>query len=160
MNATILKSTSYDARLANNWAWCNAYFDRKTKDFKITGWCLRLNRRKTSLGMTNYTTKTVSVSYHFLRGPTCDEKIMRETILHELAHVLTPGEKHSETWRKMAVRIGCSGNVKGCMDKPEANYIMECLTPGCQKATYYRRPKYENKICGHCRSPFILKKLH
>ncbi len=158
----LMKSTTYEDRLRSNWEWCQAYFNRKTEQFKITGWKLKLNKAKTSIGVTNYNTKTVGISAHFLRGPSCDENEMRDAILHELAHVLAgPQAKHGEVWKNIAEKIGCSAKVTGKMDKPHANYVLECEYK-CQSITYFNLPKVpHNALCGKCKKgKFVVKKLH
>jgi SprT-like family protein len=38
-----------------------------------------------------------------------DEYHVKDVILHEIAHALTPGHNHDETWRAKALEIGCAG---------------------------------------------------
>tara|TARA_R110002153_G_scaffold255832_1_gene414591 strand:- start:689 stop:1162 length:474 start_codon:yes stop_codon:yes gene_type:complete len=155
----LMKSTTYDERLKANWTWSHKYFMRKTKEFKIVGWTLALDHAKKRLGQTDYNKKIVSLSKHFLRGPSCDEKNMRNTILHELAHVLVGSQNgHNPTWKNMALKIGCDAKVTACMDLPDAKYVMTCPKK-CFEQTYFRRPKIENKLCLKCKSPPILKQL-
>jgi hypothetical protein len=33
----------------------------------------------------------------------------RDTILHEIAHALTPGHNHDSVWRAKSIEIGCDG---------------------------------------------------
>lgn len=37
-----------------------------------------------------------------------DDKV-KDTILHEIAHALTPGHNHDYVWQKKAIEIGCDG---------------------------------------------------
>lgn len=158
MNKMLMKSTTYDERLRSNWEWCQAYFNRKTEQFKIYDWKLKLNRAKTSIGVTNYATKYVGISAHFLRGPSCGERDMRDAILHELAHVIAGSKaKHGEEWKRIAEKIGCSANVRGNMDMPHANYLVECEFK-CQSVTYFKVPNVSNKLCGKCRKGKLLVK--
>ncbi len=34
----------------------------------------------------------------------------RDTVLHEMAHILTPGQNHNQNWKNVAIKIGCNGN--------------------------------------------------
>ena len=154
-----IKSTTYDQRLEKNWKWCNEYFYRKTKQFGLEPWVLGMDNAQKRLGVCDYNRKKISVSSHLLRGPTCDEKKMRNTILHELAHALVgPNHSHDAVWKKMALKIGCDGSVCSPMDPPDAKYILECKNK-CFAHPYYRRPKITNKVCMKCGSPPILKLL-
>jgi len=78
----MLASTTFEERLKKNWKWCKAYFDRKVKEFKIVGWSIAMDNKKTTLGTTDYNKKRVTISKHFLRCVSCDEKKIRNTVLH------------------------------------------------------------------------------
>ena len=154
-----IKSTTYDERLEKNWKWASDYFYRKAKEFGLTSWVLGRDNKKSTLGMCIYHQRKISLSSHFLRGPSCDEKQIRNTILHEMAHALVgPEHNHDAVWKKMAIKIGCDGKVTGTMDRADAPYSLECPKK-CFTQTYYRRPKLTNKICAKCGSAPILKLL-
>ena len=155
----LLKSTTYDQRLEKNWKWASNYFYRKTKEFGLESWVLGMDNAVSQLGVCDYNRRKISLSSHMLRGPTCDEKRIRNTILHELAHALVgPNHNHDAVWKKMALKIGCDGKVKSHMDDANARYVLECKNK-CFSKTYYRRPKLDNKVCAKCNSPPILKLL-
>ena len=155
----LLKSTSYDERLQKNFKWASEYFYRKTKDFGLEAWVLGMDNAYDRLGMCIYNQRKITLSSHFLRGPTCNEKQIRNTILHEMAHAIVgPHHNHDEVWKKMAIRIGCDGKIKSPMDRPNAAYILECKNR-CFSQTYYRRPKLTNKVCAKCGVPPVLKLL-
>jgi hypothetical protein len=154
----MLNSTTFEQRLNNNWKWCKEYFDRKVKEFNIKGWNICMDNKKKSLGTTDYSKQTISISKHFLRGVTCNEKKMRNTVLHEIAHILTPGHQHDKKWKSVALKIGCDGKVCGEMDLPDAKYIVTCKNK-CFVNSYFRKPKVENKICPKCKTDAILKIL-
>ena len=154
----MLNSTTFDQRLEKNWKWCKSYFDRKIKEFKIEGWTIAIDHALKRIGQCDYNKKRITISKHFLRGVSCDEKKMRNTVLHELAHVLTPGHSHDKKWKDIALKIGCDGKVCGLMDLPDAKYIVTCKNK-CFINSYYRKPKVENKICPKCRTTALLKIL-
>lgn len=63
------------------------------------------------LGMCSYKDKTVILNAHHIdQHP--DEEV-RNTILHEAAHALTPGAGHNETWASKARALGCD-NTSPC----------------------------------------------
>jgi len=152
-------SITYEERLKKNWKWCKNYFDRKSKELNLIGWNIAIDHAKKRLGLTDYTKKLITVSKHFLRGPTCDEKKIRNTVLHEIAHALA-GHKaaHGEKWKKIALKIGCNGKICDTMDLPDAKWLMVC-PKNCFKYSYFRKPKIDNKICLKCKSKPILKQL-
>ena len=53
-----------------------------------------------------------------------DEATIRDTILHEIAHALTPGQHHNDVWRRKATAIGCTGQrcAKIAICKPRYQY--------------------------------------
>lgn len=136
--------------LKKNWIWCQNYWNRKSKEFNLQDWKFQMNNTKTKLAQCDFTKKKISISSYFLRGKSCDEKKMRNTILHEISHVLAGYKnKHNLYWKTIAINIGCDGNVCGTMDKIPPNYILFC-PKGCFKKDYYRKPNL--KVCLKCNS--------
>ena len=83
-----------------------------------------------------------------------DEKEVTNTILHEIAHALTPGHHHDRVWKAKAREIGCTGDrcYSGkTVTTPESRYIAICT--GCghvhkkHRATRTTRTSYS---CGKC----------
>ena len=54
-------------------------------------------------------------------GPLGEEyrQEFRETVLHEIAHVLTPGERHSYVWRRVLLEIGGNGRRTHSLPTPD-----------------------------------------
>lgn len=73
-----------------------------------------------------------------------DEQV-RDTILHEIAHGLTPGHNHDYVWKRKAIEIGCDG--KRCYNVSEE--LLEA-----KKAI----SKYIGK-CGKCGHEFPASRL-
>ncbi|MEM9915799.1 MAG: SprT-like domain-containing protein, partial [Planctomycetota bacterium] len=59
------------------------------------GWTFRFNQRKRSLGLCNYTTQRIELSAPFVTRN--DEPEVRDVILHEIAHALTPPPPEAST---------------------------------------------------------------
>jgi len=74
-------------------------------------WRFKWNNRKRSFGMCSYSDKTIQLS-RIMTANQKREDIM-DTILHECAHALTPGDKHGPAWRRMAHRLGCVPSSTG-----------------------------------------------
>lgn len=152
-------NTEEKNRCDKNWKWCQEYWDRKSKQLKIVGWTFHKNHTKTALAITNYTQKKVCVSSYLLRGKSCDEKKMRNTILHEIAHIFAGHQNgHNSKWREIALKIGCNAEVCGTMTYIAPSYLMFC-PKGCFKKEYFRKPKVEGKLCKKCNSKPKLKLL-
>lgn len=71
-------------------------------------WSIRLNQDINSgfLGLCSYKDKCIILSAHHI--DTHPEPDVKDTILHEVAHALTPFCAHNETWRAKAIELGCS----------------------------------------------------
>ena len=75
---------------------------------------------------------------------------VRNTILHEIAHALTPHQNHNEVWQRVCKAIG--GNGQRCYDNnetetPLTKYTAHC--PNCSKDVQYNR-KRKRLFCGTC----------
>lgn len=87
------------------------------------GWRFEFNNEKSRIGWCMKSTKTISVSSHYTRFASEDE--FRNTVLHEIAHAITPttftvgpsGRRrrviHGPEWKANARRIGCTGDRCG-----------------------------------------------
>lgn len=97
------------------------------------GWQFDYDGAVRRFGCCHYPSKTISLSLTLTQLN--DEREVRDTILHEIAHALAgPQAKHGLSWRLEARRIGArprrcyeAGEVK----TPRAKFIGQC--PSCQK---------------------------
>lgn len=109
-------------------------------------------RRQTGyrLGGCNYRKKTIVVN-GFYAEHNGDEMVI-DTLLHEIAHALTPGHKHDAVWKAMAVRIGCRPDQHWKKNAviQLGRYTATC--PKCRAVFHkYRRPKYiQGYYCPIC----------
>lgn len=71
-------------------------------------WSFSLDRAKTRAGKCSYRKKTIYLSKHYVSASNADD--VKDTILHEIAHALTPGDGHGARWKSKAIEIGCSGS--------------------------------------------------
>lgn len=140
--------------LEENWSWIQEYWNEQSEKYSLSEWRFGKNRRKTSLALTNYTKKTVTISQYFLES--CTQKQMKNTVLHEIAHILAGhASAHGPRWKKIAREIGCDAEVCGQMNQPPGKYTLYC-PQGCFKRQYYRRPQLTGKVCKECRKSPIL----
>lgn len=115
----------------------------------LRGWRFAFDRAKQRLGQCRYTTRTISLS-----GPLTDlndEATMRDTILHEIAHALTPGDGHGRAWQAACVSIGAKPQrcaVASEVTLPEAPYVLVC--PHCGSETPRQRRPRRGYVCRPC----------
>jgi predicted SprT family Zn-dependent metalloprotease len=114
------------------------------------GWKFKWNRGKRLVGLCDYQTKTIQISLLFTKNVGSPENF-NDTLLHEIAHALTPGAKHGADWKKACVLIGAkpericdNSNVVG------ANSSLALWKARCAQCGYlhtrHRRPKYINSL--------------
>jgi predicted SprT family Zn-dependent metalloprotease len=105
----------------------------------LIGWSFDLNRQKRTLGLCRYGTKTIELSIYLVDRN--DPEVVRETILHEIAHALVgPGHGHDRVWKAKAIEIGARPERCGQADMPAGRWRADC--PGCgQTFSRYRKPR-------------------
>jgi hypothetical protein len=54
------------------------------------------------MGCCDDPTRTIYIDWH------ASQRTVRQTILHEIAHALTPGDDHGKAWLKTASNLGCT----------------------------------------------------
>lgn len=115
----------------------------------LSDWRFAFDNAKRRLGQCRYSTRTISLS----RPLTLlnDEVQTRDTLLHEIAHALTPGAQHGPAWRRKCVEIGARPDRCARADEvemPAAPYALAC--PHCTvESPRFRRPK-RRMVCRAC----------
>ena len=120
-------------------------------------WSFKFDRSKVSFGKCYYAKKQISLSQYLVELNEEDE--VRDTILHEIAHALTPGDGHGPLWKAMCVRIGA--NPARCYDaetvrspaRPAPKYRL-----GCQACDWWvdrRKLTRHRYICRRCRGKLV-----
>lgn len=72
------------------------------------GWTFTFNGRlRRALGRCCYSDRTIELSRDFAVAHGLDEHV-KDTILHEVAHALTPGHGHDKVWKRVARRLGAT----------------------------------------------------
>ncbi len=123
----------------------------------LSGWRFRFDHARRRFGSCRPGEKVITLS----RALTIlnNEQQVRDTLLHEIAHALTPGEGHGATWKAMCVRLGA---------KPERCYTTaEVVSPprkpaplrlGCRACGWWvdrRRIQKRRMICKRCRAEVV-----
>jgi len=115
----------------------------------LAGWRFRFDHARRRLGCCHYGSRTLSLSRPLvLLNP---EAVVRDTILHEIAHALTPGVGHGAAWRAQAAALGARPRACAAADTvtlPPAPYALVCDACGARLARY-RRPR-RRYVCRRC----------
>lgn len=113
------------------------------------GWRFEMDRAKRRFGVCKYRSKQITLSTDLTALN--EEKEVRNTILHEIAHALVgPRHGHDAVWKAKAIEIGCTGDrcYGSHVIKPKGNY--ESVCPKCKTTkTRHKKPKRDYS-CGDC----------
>lgn len=74
---------------------------------QVNDYRLEFDGAKRRFGYCSWQSKVISLSRHLVQLN--DEATVRSTILHEIAHALTPKQHHNQIWKAKAIEIGHSG---------------------------------------------------
>jgi len=104
---------------------------------------LEFNNRKTVLGSCNYNKKVISLSKPYIESN--KDEVIKNTILHEIAHALTKSG-HDKKWKLKYIEIGGNGNRVNYEAVIKYKYIATC--PECGYETEYN--KRQSVACHKC----------
>jgi predicted SprT family Zn-dependent metalloprotease len=86
----------------------------------VSGWSFSYDNAKRRFGACHYRKQAITLSRDLTEANINKPDVIRDVILHEIAHALTPGAHHGPRWQAMAARIGA---------RPERCYSSDDVTP-------------------------------
>jgi predicted SprT family Zn-dependent metalloprotease len=113
------------------------------------GWRFEFDNSKRRFGVCRYLSKTIGLSKNLTALNEVEQ--VKDTILHEIAHALTPGHHHDWVWQRKAIEIGCNGERCYSPNEvvtPQSKYIAVCC--GCGKTHKKHRQAKRESSCGNC----------
>lgn len=119
------------------------------REHGLADWRFRFDRARRRLGSCSYADRTLSLSEPLTLLN--DAAVIEDTLLHEIAHALTPGAGHGPRWRAEARRLGATPRACVRADRvvvPAARYALVCDGCGVRIARY-RRPR-ARLVCRGC----------
>ena len=101
---------------------------------------------------------TIELSSDIFKRPE-NQKDFRNTVLHEIAHLLAPGDHHGPNWKQMAHRIGCTGErcheMTTAPTRTRGRYPCKCVRCGTkmelgpvQAVKVLKGAAYTHRQCG------------
>jgi len=125
----------------------------------LADWGFAFDHARRRFGACNYTRRRITLSRPLTLLNGIDE--VRDTILHEIAHALCPGDKHGPRWRATCARLGakpkrCYGD-KDVVSPPRKPARFEI---GCARCNWWapRRRRVRGKyVCRTCRGRVVYR---
>lgn len=93
------------------------------------GWSFYFDRARRRFGCCRYTVKAITLSRPLTE--LSSETEVRDTILHEIAHALTPGAGHGWQWRAKCREIGAKPQRCAAQDAPSVKGRHRLTCRGC-----------------------------
>ena len=120
------------------------YYLRK---YNIEGWRFKLGKGKRTLGMCDYTRKTITISKFHIRYSSKNKII--DTVRHEVAHILAgPNTGHGERWKSYAVKLGAKPEKYQTTNIPHLYHVV-CENCNKKVGAFHRKPRRDLKKLLH-----------
>ncbi len=114
----------------------------------LTGWQVGFIKAKRTCGLCDYTTKTVSLGLPYIaRNP---DDMIRNTILHEIAHALAGWQAgHGPKWKAVCRQVGCNPErLNKVATMPVGAWRANC--PGCDRLYSKHRHTPDPRRTSYC----------
>jgi len=125
----------------------------------LSNWKFEFDHARRRFGSCQSTRKVITLSRPLVLLN--DVQQVRDTILHEIAHALTPGDGHGAKWRRKCAEIGA--NPKRCYDDTTVVSPARAPAPfryGCQTCGWWVDRRRRNRglyVCAKCRTKLVFE---
>lgn len=115
--------------------------------YDFAHWDFAFDRAKTRHGQCDYNRQRITLSRYFVEMNS--ETLVRETILHEIAHAIAGGQAgHGPQWQTVARNLGVRPVARKASAMPKGRYKGVC--PCRHPHNLHRMPK-RSYYCGTCK---------
>lgn len=123
----------------------------------LNSWTLKLDSSRSRFGQCRYKYKEIGLSRYLTLLN--NESQVKDTILHEIAHALTPRHHHDLTWKLKAIEIGA--RPVRCYNTKEvtsaSKYLLTCSACSAEYRTNRKARRGATFICRKDRTPLELR---
>ena len=133
------------------------FFNVKYAELKSrieSDYVLKFNNNISRAGVCKYHTHSltgiIEISRVYINSPKVTEAMVKNTVLHELAHAIAGhAAGHGPVWKSVAKSIGCDGErcVENFRSIESYKYILKCkhgcLDPRTRLARYMKKSKFK-----------------
>ena len=125
----------------------------------LNDWRLMFDHAKRRFGACHYGKKMITLSRVLTHLN--DESQVRDTVLHEIAHALTPGDGHGNRWKRKCAEIGAeparcySDEEVVAPTRAAAKYEWGCVP--CDWWVERRRVNRRAFACAKCRTKLVYR---
>lgn len=123
----------------------------------LANWGFRFDHARRRFGSCRWRERVITLSRPLVILNSPDQ--VRDTVLHEIAHALTPGEGHSARWKAKCREIGakparCYTDAEVVSpSRPPARYRLGCRA--CGWWVDRRRVTRRKYVCAKCRGGLV-----
>jgi predicted SprT family Zn-dependent metalloprotease len=129
------------------------------REHGLADWTFAFDHARRRFGACNYTRRRITLSRSLTLLNGIDE--VRDTVLHEIAHALCPGDKHGPRWRATCAQIGarpkrCYTDDDVCSPpRTPARFLLGCAR--CDWWAPRRRRVRGRYVCKTCRGRVVYR---
>lgn len=128
---------------------------RLMNEHGLRDWTFQYDRSKRRFGQCRYSSKEIGLSPALTYKNT--EEIVKDVILHEIAHALVGPDvpSHGDEWQAKCVEIGARPQARYDTKEVEGvqpNYYLTCLNCGLETPRFRKTNK--RRSCGRCSRTF------
>jgi predicted SprT family Zn-dependent metalloprotease len=126
----------------------------------MSDWKVEFSNTRRIAGQCFYGAKTIKFSRHLAAA--ASEDAVYNTILHEIAHAMTPGAGHGPRWKATFLMLGGNGETRSSLYsgaiEEVAKWRLECPTTGKTLGHVHRKgARLARSLCKCCAQPPLWK---
>jgi predicted SprT family Zn-dependent metalloprotease len=124
------------------------FAQEKMNEYGLKDWTFKWDNAKRRYGVCSAKKKTISISSGLASNNSIEQS--KDTVLHEIAHALCPGQKHNDVWKTQCVKIGAKPQRCYSSDVKPVDSKYELYCNKCKKSTPKFKKIQKTYSCRFC----------